>query len=427
MDEMDEAWESFLTHRCREEPLLRGARLLNRLTRRRAFKDLATARSYRDKERRILTTIALGTPDRVPVISNGMSFYPAHYSGVSFAEYVMDGRNCTDAYLKFTRENTRFDGLFPPHAITLGRLISISRIDYVKLPGVDLPEGVPYQFVEKERMSADEYPRLLEDAMEFFEHVVLPRVSPLCDPVKGWPRPVLARLAWEMLARTVRHNRLIDTVEKEYGVPVLTPVLFFEPYDLLGIFLRGMTGVSRDIKTQPEMVERAADVMVPIAVRMYESMVAMSGVRVAVVLCERAFSLSPKQFTRFSLPTLKRVVDALHDRGILPIVTLEGDCTHLFEIMTELPVGKCVCNVDTGDIFRAKKVLAGHMCVVGNVPMMTMVKGTPADVREYCARLIEEVAPGGGYIMSGALGIPDNARPENVRAMVEYVLEHGEY
>lgn len=53
--------------------------------------------------------------------------------------------------------------------------------------------------------------------------------------------------------------------------------------------------------------------------------------------------------------------------------------------------------------------------------------GTPDDIRAYCRRLIEEVAPGGGYILSGALGIPDNASYENVRAMLDYVLENGVY
>ena len=59
--------------------------------------------------------------------------------------------------------------------------------------------------------------------------------------------------------------------------------------------------------------------------------------------------------------------------------------------------------------------------------MNMMVAGSPDDVREYCKRLLHEVAPGGGFILSGALGIPDNARYENVRAMLDYVLEHGAY
>ena len=67
------------------------------------------------------------------------------------------------------------------------------------------------------------------------------------------------------------------------------------------------------------------------------------------------------------------------------------------------------------------------MCIAGNVPLTTLVAGTPKDVREYCKMLIEEVAPGGGYMMCAALGIPDEAKPENVREMIEYTLENGKY
>ena len=417
----------FLDSGIRENSSLRAARLVNRLTRRNRFKDRVTERGFRDKEQRVMTALALGTPDRVPVITNGMSFYPAHYAGVSFADYIMDRRSCGEAYLKFARDHTAFDGIFPPLPITIGPFAALSRIDYLRLPGVDLPEDLPYQFIEKERMGPEEYPMLFDEGFEFFKRVVLPRVSPLYDPESGWPRTLLVKMGCDFLSTTIFYNRIINKVELEYGVPINTASVFVDPYDMISIFLRGMIGISKDMRLRPEMVERAADMMVPLALWLYKSMAASSGINVVAILCERAFSLSPKQFARFALPALKKLVDGLLEGGLVPVITLEGDCTHLFEMMKEFPAGRCICNVDTGDIFKAKKVLEGHMCVAGNVPMPMMAMGTPDDIREYCKRLIEEVAPGGGYILSGALGIPDNARPENVRAMVDYVLENGLY
>ena len=425
--ELDDAWERFCVTEAKQDRLLKGASLIYKLTRRRKFKDKATERSFQEKENRVYTTISLGIPDRVPVITSGMSFYPAHYAGISFADFCNDRKKCREAYLKFARENTQFDMMFPAHMVNIGKLISLSQVDFIRLPGIHLEENVSYQFVEKERLKPDEYRQLIEEGYEFFRRVIMPRISPLYHPQKGWGIKLLALLIKELISFVRFYNGIVNTVECEYGLPVDSSAMFFEPYDLAAILFRSLTGISKDLFRCPEEVEEVTEMLAPLVITIFENLVVGTGLRGVVILCERAFSLSPRQFKRFSLPTLKKVAETLIERGMLPITTLEGDCTHLFESMLEFPKGKGIINVDTGDIFKAKKILNGHVCIAGNVPMSLMVTGTPDDIREYCKRLIDEVAPGGGYIMSGALGIPDNAKYENVQAMVEYTIEHGKY
>ena len=55
-----------------------------------------------------------------------------------------------------------------------------------------------------------------------------------------------------------------------------------------------------------------------------------------------------------------------------------------------------------------------------------MVTGTPAQVKENCRKLIEDCAPGGGYILTGGAGI-DKGDPNNMRAMMEAAREYGTY
>jgi len=427
MRELDRAWDEFRSQGCKGNIVLRGSKIAGDLSRRGRFKSKSAERRFREKEERIRTAVALGVPDRVPVITNGMTLYPSYYCGLSFADFIMDRRKCGEAFLKFARENTDFDMIFPAHMNNHGKLLALSQLDILKLPGVHIDKDVCFQFVEKERLKPEEYPRFLEERYDFFRRVIVPRMTPLYHPRKGWDKKVLLKMARELMSFGLFYNRMLNVVEYEYGVPVYTAAMTFEPYDLTVLLFRGLTGISGDLYRRPEMVEELTGMLVPVCIMALESMALATGLRGAVILCERAFSLSPRQFERFSLPALKEVVNAAIERGLVPLITLEGDCTHLFEYMLEFPPGKCVCNVDTGDIFKAKKVLAGHMCVAGNVPMNLMVAGDPDDIREYCRRLLEEVAPGGGFILSGALGIPDNARYENVRAMVDYVLENGGY
>ncbi len=70
-----------------------------------------------------------------------------------------------------------------------------------------------------------------------------------------------------------------------------------------------------------------------------------------------------------------------------------------------------------------KRVLGGHMCIMGDVPATLLAFGSKDEVRQYCQRLIREVGGDGGFILGSGCSIPFNARPENVVAMREAVMD----
>ena len=55
-----------------------------------------------------------------------------------------------------------------------------------------------------------------------------------------------------------------------------------------------------------------------------------------------------------------------------------------------------------------------------------MITGTAEDVKEYCRRLIETCAPGGGYILAGGATATET-NGENLRAFMEAAKEYGVY
>ena len=72
-------------------------------------------------------------------------------------------------------------------------------------------------------------------------------------------------------------------------------------------------------------------------------------------------------------------------------------------------------------------MLGDIVCLRGNVPASMLTTGTPDDVRAYCRKLIEVAGKGGGLIVDGGIGIPDESRTENVRAMFAATREFGVY
>jgi uroporphyrinogen-III decarboxylase len=137
--------------------------------------------------------------------------------------------------------------------------------------------------------------------------------------------------------------------------------------------------------------------------------------------------MSPAQFATFYWPSLRRLVLTFIDAGLTPCVFWEGDCTSRLEVIKDIPRGKCIYFFERTDIFKAKKILGDTVCIRGGVPASLLVSGTPAQVADHCKRLIDEVGRDGGYIVDASVGIPDEARHENVRAMFETTREYGVY
>jgi len=81
---------------------------------------------------------------------------------------------------------------------------------------------------------------------------------------------------------------------------------------------------------------------------------------------------------------------------------------------------------DRTDLREVRKRFAGWACFGGNVPGSLLNTGTPESVRAYVKELLGDVAQDGGFILSSGCVI-DDARPENLHALIEAGREYGVY
>jgi uroporphyrinogen-III decarboxylase len=79
--------------------------------------------------------------------------------------------------------------------------------------------------------------------------------------------------------------------------------------------------------------------------------------------------------------------------------------------------------IDQTDMVKAKQALDGIACVVGNVSLSMLSMGTPEQVKEYAEDLIKNANGNGGFIMGNGAFF-DQAKPENVAAIVEAAKAH---
>jgi uroporphyrinogen-III decarboxylase len=136
--------------------------------------------------------------------------------------------------------------------------------------------------------------------------------------------------------------------------------------------------------------------------------------------------MSLDQFKKFFWPTLRELMVALINEGLVPVPFWEGNCESRLEVIKDIPPGKACYKFEATDMIKAKEVLRERVCIRGNVPLSLLVAGTPGEVRRYCKNLIDTAGKDGGFIMDAATGL-DDAKIENVRAMFESTREYGIY
>ena len=79
------------------------------------------------------------------------------------------------------------------------------------------------------------------------------------------------------------------------------------------------------------------------------------------------------------------------------------------------------------DIREVKRQFGSRICLIGNVDVDALAAGTPDQVDEIVKKLIRDIAPGGGYMLSSGNTIPCYAQVENVWAMSHALEKYGRY
>jgi hypothetical protein len=197
------------------------------------------------------------------------------------------------------------------------------------------------------------------------------------------------------------------------------------PFDYLADTLRGSKGIMMDMYRRPEMVLKAMERMIPIAIKSGVGGATAQGDPVVFLPLHRGADgfMSDEQFKTFYWPQLKAVLVGLINEGCVPALFCEGSYNTRLE---ELPKASTLWIFDRSDMAKIKELLGDTITIAGNVPAGLLITGTVEQVKAYCKNLIDVVGKGGGYLMSNGTGM-DEGKPETVHAMIDFTKEYGVY
>ncbi len=106
----------------------------------------------------------------------------------------------------------------------------------------------------------------------------------------------------------------------------------------------------------------------------------------------------------------------------------DGNFMALMDRLIEIGVD-VVSNIEPEamDIIELKRQYGDKVKIMGNISVNTLAAGTAEEVYQETKERLQELSPGGGYILSSSNSLPVYCNPENVIAMKEALSEYGWY
>lgn len=409
----------------------------------------ANQAAYDERLKRLEDNVALKETDRVPFIYFS-TFWAAKLQGYTLAEMMYD----VDKYVAVSKQAIEMlqPDAFSSLLFAFGQTLEGLGYNPMKWPGSGKVNPMAtFQYIDQEFMSPAEYDEYLFDPTGFYLHKYLPRLAKAYEPLAQFP-DFAAYAEWDLIAAAAGlgnpalqeglkrlfevGNKTANTMGRildygnelmDNGYPMIVGGFCKAPYDLFADFLRGSKGGMMDMYRNKDRLLAAMAKARVLLLRHVKATTELLKCKFVFIPLHWGLDgfMSPAQFKTFYWPELRNVILSLIDMGLTPCVLWEGNCTTRLETIADVPAGKCVYWFEGTDMFKAKEVLRNTVCIRGNVPTSILITGTPEDTDEYCKKLIRVVGKGGGFMLDGAIGVPDEAKVENVIAMAQSVRKYA--
>ena len=394
-----------------------------------------TEQLYQERLARYVTALRNEKPDRIPV-RPFVAEFTAKYAGMTCQEVVHDYNKAFEAAIKCAKEFD-WDAVVPNMVYVWTGLAQALGLRYYGIPGIGIPHTTGFNYIEPAEgeafMRADEYDDLIADPTGFLYNIWLPRVSTEVAKMGSTStyrnNLALVKGGMAMLQYFYAFGPQVQRLRAECGTPSCIAGIFKAPFDIIADKLRGYVGLVQDMHDQPDKVLAACQALaphlchvglttadpnrqVPIGFWMHRGCVPF---------------ISPRQYASHYWPTLRPIIEEFWKHGHQTMFYAEGKWGAHLDTFTELPDRSILFHVDRDDVFAVRKKLGHKFAVSGGVPNVLLSYGKPDEVRDFCKRVIDEVAPDGGYIFDAGAIMQDDTSIENLRVMTDTAREYGVY
>ena len=369
---------------------------------------------------RMLTTMDLKEPDRVPVWPLIDFMQTKYLDHINAEDMLNDPDKSQEAMEWIYHKMGGFDiamaggGMYMQYVNPFPDMFSVYYLDW-QMPGRQLAPDASPQLSERALsnpfLRAEDYDRILKEGFFWLANFNTYKMSDMMKLGKIAPKVVENTIKWW----------------EHFKVPTFNDGAGGTVFDLLSTF-RGSTNFMKDIYRHKDKIIEICDKYTDDFIRMGEYGITQSQGKTLLVGGARASAdfMSIKHFEELFWPYFKKTVSTYVKKGYIVQMHMDTNWTDRLHYFLELPKGKLYLHMDERtDIFKAKEILGGHLCIEGNLKPSIFTIGTPNMIEKQVKKIIDECADGGGLIVGSE--IPDNAKLENLKAMCDICKSYGLY
>jgi hypothetical protein len=394
-----------------------------------------TEQLYNERMKRYITAMRNEKPDMIP-IRPFVAEFTAKYAGYTCQDVAHDYNMAFEAAVKCAKDFD-WDAVVANMVYVWTGLTQSAGLRYYGIPGIGIPHTVGFNYIEppeeKAFMKPDEYDALIDDPTGFLYNIWLPRISTEVSEISEAStyrnNLALVKSAMAMLQYFYAFGPQVARLQSECGTGSAIAGIFKAPFDIIADKMRGYLGLVHDMETQPKKVLKACEALIPHLVHVgLTTADPTNQVPIGYWMhrgCVPFFN--PKQFASHYWPTLKPCIEEFWKNGHQTLFYAEGRWKYHFDTFRELPDRSIVYHCDQDDIFEVHRALHDKFAISGGIPNMMLSYGKPEKVREFCLRVIKEVAKDGGYIMDAGAIMQNDIDIGNMKVMTQVCREHGIY
>lgn len=387
------------------------------LTDEKMFANEEVQRKYEERLQNYTDAVCMREPKRLTV---GANYHTAQiaWANTNVKKCVYDGdfyaETCSDFYRDYDIDLLTIPLINPLEAIWI-----LGRDTYFVSK-----DGITVQYRENAPMKSDEYDQLIENPMEFITGVLFPRKFPHLNEGR-YESYELLRAASEAFIRHRKAMAKYGALAKyKYGILGYNGGKVYIPFDVIMDRLRGVANTMIDIRRQPEKVIKACEALMPIYLKPMANL--SKPVPHGFCTLHAPMFLNRQQFEKFFWPGMKEMILYAYNKGSLTWIQLQGHCEHILDYFLEVPKGSVILNLEKEDPIKVKKKYGHHIIIEAGIPLSWYRYKSKQECLDLAKRIIEECAPGGGFIYgmeSGALSAGDLCK-ENMNAVFQLVHDY---
>lgn len=199
-------------------------------------------------------------------------------------------------------------------------------------------------------------------------------------------------------------------------------------------YVRGMDTLMLDMATNPQMANFVFDTFTDFYEEFYRRIFEQAGDLIDIFALaddlgmQNSLLISPRMFEKFVAPRLKKMADLAHHYDIKLLLHSDGNMYTLIPRLIELGVDILdPIQPEAMDPLQVKAEFGQQICLRGGISaQQTLTQGSVDDVAAETRRIIEHLAPGGGYILAPGHPVLSVDMPTaNIIAMYETAFTYG--